>query len=380
MPYDDTAGDWIDIRYLLESRGLQHVRTLTVDSNNVSSYGFCKPLDQLLTKLPLNSLTHFWYGPLGQPTDEGLRYLLHHQGNLTNLQLDYSFDFTLEPPSLEQLIRDEGTAIRSLKSLAELDLTFGNEGDTSSEIYRELFGMIDTTKLRKVVLFANGRWDNNTGEEPMKRILKIALSTSLTHIDLTNVCLPQSNREHLQLDNFHSLRYLKLHQCTNVATSLGSFRRPILKSFDIQFGPIGSPDRDLEAVNALLQRFESLNRLVISSQVAVTEYEVLVALEHSVANHAESLSSLIINIGGYDDSWIHLSRVSLRCKNLSQLVLCMGLTDLMNKCRVSQYDLCASRLDNKVRTWLTPFRADPCSRLTSTGNAEYNKTNMAILA
>jgi len=335
LPYSDTDKDWIDLRYLLESRGLQHVRTLTVDSSNVNTYGFCKPLDQLLPRLPLKSLTQFRYGPLGQPTDEGLRYLLQ-------------LDFSLMAPSLEELIREEGPAIRSLKSLTELDLTLGDERDTSAEKYSELIDMIETARLKKVSLFAdiNGYWNTETGKELMERILKRSLSTSLTHISLSNVCLPQSNRQHLELDNCYSLWHLEILECTNVASLLDVFRQPILKSFVVRFRPVWDPDsEDLEAAIVFLQRFGSLNRLIISSEATVASHENLVALARSIASHAKSLSSLVVNLDGNDISWNHLSKVLLHCKNLSQLVMPAHSEDLVNQCHVSPGDFYVRRDD-----------------------------------
>jgi len=315
------------------------VRTLTVDSGeNTNTYGFCKPLDQLLPKLPMKSLTHFWYGPLGQPTEEGLRYLLHQQDKLTNLQLTCS----LMAPSLEELMREEGTAIRSLKSLTELTLNLGNERHTSAEMYSELINMLETARLKKVSLSTDVCSHTHTEEESMKRILKSALSSSLTHISLTNVYLPHSNGQHLQLDNLHFLRHLEIRECTNLASSLDLFRQPILKSFVVHFCPMRDLDadaEDLEAAIELLQRFRSLNRLVFSSEATVTPYEYFVALAHSIASHAESLSSLVINLDGIDTSWNHLLKVLLRCKDLSQLVMPAHSEGLVNQCQVCQCNL-----------------------------------------
>jgi len=312
------------------------VRTLTIDPGDVNTYGFCRPLDQLLPKLPVKSLTQFRYGTLGQPTDEGMRYILHHQHRLSNLHLNFS----LMAPPLEELIREEGTAIRSLQSLTELELNFGDETDTSAEMYSELFDMIGTARLKKMSLSANGVWITQTGEDLMKQILKSALSTSLTHISLSNFCLPQSNGQHLQLDEFPSLRHLEIHGCTSVASSLASFRQPILKSFVVQFCSMWDPDdEDLDAVIVFLQRFGSLNRLIISSEADVTEFHTSVALTYSIASHAESLSSLAINLDAHNGSWNYLSRVLLRCKNLSQLVIPAQSAEMVNECQVSQRDL-----------------------------------------
>ena len=332
LPYSDIDRDWIDLRYLLKSRGLQYVQSLFVDSSNINTYGFCKPLNQLLRKLPLKSLTRFRYGTLGQPTDEGLRYLLQHQDKLTNLQLDFS----LMAPTLEELIREEGTAIRSLNCLTELEMILGDETDTSPGKYSELLDMINVTRLKKVTLYANGDWRIFGLENAIERSLKSALPTSLKHLSLTNIPLPELDEQYLQLDKFPSLRHLELHECRSPAFTLDSFRQPMLTSFTIQLCSLWSPgEEDLAAVSRFLRRFGSLSRLIIGNQPVISLDRIVDDLAVSIANHAASLRSLIIFVRCVAISWKSFAEIPLRCKKLCQLVMPARMVDLVRQCQVS---------------------------------------------
>lgn len=305
------------------------MRTLTIPSpRNFNTDGFCKPLEQLLPKLPLKSLTNFRYSLYGRPTDEGLRYLLHHQEKLTNLQLDLSL-----APTLEMLIREEETAIRSLKCLTALCLRFGYGENTSAEKYSELLDMINVTGLQSVILVANGGLGSFGREDLMEQFLKKALPTTLNYLNLSKICLPKSNEQCLHLDKYLSLRHLKLYKCSNAAFTLDSFCQPMLTSFDVVCGSRTSCQEDLAATSSFLRRFRSLDHLEIGNRIVVSEDWVIEDLTMSIANHAASLRSLVIFIHCIPS--MSLTGTPLRCEKLCQFVMTEEGTDLVGQCLVS---------------------------------------------
>ena len=289
----------------------------------------------------------FRYGQLIRPAHDWLRHLWQSQSNLTNLQLDFSRN----APSIAQIVREDAAAIRSLKSVSELELKFGVEPISSSDVYDKLFDMTQFPKLEKVTLLGPEHWETNEGKPLMDRIMKRALPTSLTHISLSYISLPTANAIHL--DEYHSLKHLELHEHYDLGLILDPFRRPNLTSFAVCFnGGEGSPAGDLAVINRFLPRFRSLNRLIVDCNLPFNWDEQIEDLTVSIASHSDSLRSLLINLNPVARPLDPFVDIPLRCEQLCQLVIPAGILSLLDQCQVSLSTFWAPR-DGEVMLLIT---------------------------
>ena len=232
--------------------------------------------------------------------------------------------------SVGEIVAKDAVVIRTMRNISKVEIDFGRY---CAARYTQLIELLDFPKSTTALLF--NLLDGNTrdAENLKQRVLRAALSTSLTSIELHCISLPYSDT--LRLDEYHSLKHLNLQGCTNVGLILDNFRQPKLESLALQLAgqPIDGTNELLDVQN-FLTRFRSLRRLIIGSSNDI-EYDPIWAwVESSIANHSESLRKLIINFSVDANLRKHNVKVPLRCTKLSQLVFPIGGKSLSDQCQV----------------------------------------------
>lgn len=318
IPYEDSDEEWQLLKQVLDSKGLQHVRTVTLGSSSyrddtlITPRSLHIPVDELISRLPKHSLKSFRYGPMGRPSDEGIRDPWQRQANLTNLQLDVAD----RESSIKKGVHIDTETILSLKFVTELKIDLDLELIISPSWSTKLLDLLPSVRTQKVIVCAPGLtfrrltdWQHLTDV-----ICQQMLPNSLTHINLTYTAFATSNL--LQLDDYQSLKHLEFHRCCNLKVVLDSYLRPALSTLIIEFDDFRRQQtyRDFSAVEYFLGRFSSLQKLIL---VARRYWFEARSLAESVANHGQTLESLLLSIAG-DNSL--LRKLSLRCSRLSRLV------------------------------------------------------------
>ncbi|KAL8687696.1 MAG: hypothetical protein Q9218_006203 [Villophora microphyllina] len=289
------------------------------------AHEFCRPLKKLILNIPPHILTTFRYGPLGRPEHTGLQHLWRNQSRLTNLQLDFS----LNDPSISELIREDASLILSMKSVSEVEVNFGVQAMDSLDQYDILIDLLRFPKLKKVTLTAPEVGAHLLGPLLMDRFLDGILPRALTHLSLSYISLPNGNG--LRLDDYVSLKQLELHECSPLDTILGWYHSPALVSLVVQSGKtqISEPS-ELTVLSRFLLRFGSLERLIIDADVTREEIE---GLRAPIANHAGTLKSLFVISSDVDDfSNYPLLDIPFCCEYLSQLVVPAGNELVQEQC------------------------------------------------
>ncbi|KAL8869497.1 MAG: hypothetical protein Q9174_004227 [Haloplaca sp. 1 TL-2023] len=327
LPYDENDRHWKRLARLSESRGLQYVRTIDTGFSEVFQHGFCKPVGQVITKLPPNSLTRFHFGSLGRPLPEDLRHLWHTQKNLTNFQLDFS----LNAPTVDEIVYEEAATIHSLQMVSELEINFGSDATTTPEMYDRLGSLLHFSKLRKVTVL-HPALDNEAKPAFMDPVLHHLLPYTLTHLSFSYISL--SPEVELQLDSCRTLRHLELRECAALEGILRSYCLPTITSFTVQTTQEDgdSPPGYMAAVVSFLQRCRSLRRLIADIHL---DHFHTGSVKAAIENNSESLEALFINVRKWDDGKPMCIGVECICSKLSQLVLYAGEQPCPEKCEVS---------------------------------------------
>ena len=232
--------------------------------------------------------------------------------------------------SVGEIVAKDTVLIRSMRNISKLEIDFGMD---CAESYTQLIELLDFPKLTTVLLFYLLDGNTRDGESLKQRMLRAALPTSLTSIELKCISLPSSDTLHL--DEYHSLRHLKFQDCTNVGLILDNFRQPKLESLTLQFTCQLNDGRDefLDVQNFLI-RFRSLRSLTIGRPNDIEYNRIWACFASSIANHCESLRKLIINFRVEARLRKQFVKIPLRCNKLSQLVFPIGETSLSDQCQV----------------------------------------------
>ncbi|KAL9581477.1 MAG: hypothetical protein Q9212_003880, partial [Teloschistes hypoglaucus] len=334
IPYDDTDKEWKRLKQVLDSKGLKHVRTVTLGPSSYRDYTLItprslhRPVDELISRLPKHSLKSFRYGPMCRPSDQGLRDLWQRQANLTNLQLNVAD----RESSFKKAVHFDADTILSLKFVTELKIDLDLESIIPP--CTKLSGLLASIRTQKVIVCASALslrrlpgWEHS-----MDRISRQVLPNSLTHINLSYTAFTRSNP--LQLDDYQSLKHLEFHRCYNLKLVFGPYLRPALSTLIIELGDLEHhpqyADKDFRAVENLLLRFTSLQKLILGAE-QYWHYDAR-NLAESVANHGQTLESLFLSITG-DDRF--LKKVPLRCPRLSQLLIATnGVRSRLEDCKM----------------------------------------------
>ncbi|KAI4193066.1 MAG: hypothetical protein LQ350_008485 [Teloschistes chrysophthalmus] len=333
IPYEDTDKEWDRLKQVLDSKGLQHVRTVTLGPSSYRDYTLItprflhRPVDELISRLPKHSLKSFGYGSMGRPSEEGLRNLWQRQANLTNLQLNVAD----RESSTEKPVHFDADTIPSLKFVTELKVDLDIESIISP--CTKLSDLLASIRTQKVIVCASALTLRRLPdwEHLMERITRQMLPNSLTHINLSYTAFTTSDP--LQLDDYQSLKHLEFHGCCNIDLVLDSYLRPALSTLIIELGGFEPhperDDRDFRSVQRLLRRFSSLQKLILGA--GRHWYYQVRHLEESVARHSQTLESLFLSIPG---DYRYLGTVPLRCPRLSQLVIATSGTSRLEDCKI----------------------------------------------
>lgn len=286
IPYLEIDQEWIRLKQVLDSEGLQHVRTVNLGFNKYTRYKLCTAVDALIFRLP-DSLQSFRYGSMCKPSDEGLRHLWQTQSNLTNIQA-----------TIVDLVSSY-MDIRSLRSVTELQIDLDSESISYMKWPHHLLDSIGTMGIQKLIL--------STPEPLTDHILSNILPNSLTHINFSHTAC-----NHVRLDDYPSLRHLELHECFRLDPVLDHYLRPALSTLIIEL--TGDPaDRDFNAIQNFLCRFNSLKRLIL--EAGWQDFRANIFAD-SIANHSQNLEDLYLDVSFNDRP---LTETPLRCPHLSQL-------------------------------------------------------------
>ena len=327
LPYDGSDREWTRLTQLSESRGLRHVRTIDIGSSEAMQHGFCKPVGNLIFKLPPDSLTRFRFGSLGRPLPEALRHLWHTQKTLTNLQLD----FMLNAPTIDEIVQDEARTLHSLQGVSELEINFGSDETTTPNMYDCLVSLLQFPKLKKVTVLHPSN-DEVAKPRLMDRLLHQLLPQTLTHLSLSYISLSPEN--HLQLDDFRVLRHLELRECYLTCNTLRSYHHPTLSSLALHTSmkDIPSSPEYMDAVISFVHRCESLRRLIADVQVHSSQTG---SFESALRNNAQSLEELYINVQRYGSYQPIIINPPWSCRKLAQLALYYGNPPRLEQCKVT---------------------------------------------
>ena len=288
-----------------------------------TEFSFCKALEDILPKLPKDSLRRFEFGSLGRPTHNMMKHLWHNQKHLRNLRLN----FELLSPSVDDILGEDGAALKSLYEVDELDVNFA--ATVNAESAHNLLSFLNLRTIQKIqitvvpsdiqgVSFANGFFLHH-------------FPTTLTHITLNSISLPRP--EYLQFDLYPTLTHLDLHNCQHTGLIMDAFRKPLLQSFSYHYSGINAPFSELAS---MLQRFGTLEKLIVDIGFQPQSYEYDM-LTWGIATHYQTLKSLLFYVPNQSSKGLMdiLLNIATRCKQLRHLGLEIDYQTIVNQCEVS---------------------------------------------
>ena len=288
LPYSSHDRNWTRLENLSQSQHLYHIQSIDIGQSDLPrNHLFCKRLQPLLQKLPRGALKSFTYGLHGRPQAEDLITIWRDHKNLRKLQLDLN----LYAPSLREMVLDLREDLRSLTSVEELEVDFGQEQDEALSL--ALFDSLYFEKLRSIKLQYVGIEDYMKVELPHgigtlgSTLVSRHFPRTLTSISLAFVCLPPP--EEWQLSEYHALSTLELHECSNVAPILDSMKQPKLRHFHIQRRAETNDASTYLSTRRFLKRFGSLETLTININVEIDNGEQLVPVIREHGLHLKSL-------------------------------------------------------------------------------------------
>lgn len=251
------------------------------------------------------------------------------QKNIKNLQLD----FTLNAPSIVEIVRHHTPIFQDFRSLTELNIDFGVEEDQSS--IQSLLNIIALRTIENICLFTSVDAEPTIQERVFgSHFLSNNLpSANLKHITLGGFHLPESGN--WELHKYDHLESLKLYSCCNLAPTLDSFTDPTLKYLVIQFAANVS-DVDFSSVASLVGRIRGLETLIFDNHKAFqnnpeTTLSRRTELIAAIASSRKTLAHLLLDGMGHDTCGVSLWDELQLCTRLRHLALEL---DIKGHCKV----------------------------------------------
>ena len=249
-----------------------------------------------------------------------MRHLWRNQKYLRNLQ----FNFALLSPSLEDVLGEEASTLRSLKYVEEIDVNLGASLLASdADLLLRFFQPRDLKKVSMSAISRNSR-DRSFGILHFNRYLP----ATLTHLTLDSITLPPP--EHLQLDLFPGLIYLNMQCYYKCGPVLDAFRKPNLREFNFYYDVLG--DDGIDEVVGMLARFGTLEKLTIQFPYARLRLKCQ-ALALGILMHTQNLTSLFLRCRSLETSEF-FEEVAIRCRKLRQLAFTFEYYHFLDFCRV----------------------------------------------
>lgn len=295
LPHRSDDRNWTRVDCLSGSSHLHHIQAIDIgQSDNVSPPSFCRNLEILLQRLPVDALKDFTYGLHGRPQAEDLVTVWRAHRGLRRLQLD----FNLCAPSLREMVHDLQDDLRLLTSLEKLEVDFGQEEDEVSS--SALLAGLQSGKLRSIHLqfFGVEAWAAPSRSFEVSTIgvtlIPQHFPRTLSTISLSFLALPSP--KDWNLNEYNALLALELHECTNVEAILSSLKKPKLKHFHVERRIRTNEIHLYLAIREFLKRFGSLESLTVNIDVKADNGEQLVP---AIREHGLHLRSL--RVDGYSE-------------------------------------------------------------------------------
>ena len=171
---------------LAQSSQLQHVRSIEIGQHHYQKGQLCRPLHDLLARLPPNTLSAFHYFSSATPEACDARLLWDTQTSLKRL----NFNFWMCSLSLHDIVHQNGAILRRLQSLSEVSIDLGDV--TNPDLIRHFLFLLDSGNLKA----ADITWDadrlRNDHSSPSSNLVPILewLPQNLTHLSFRYVEFP----------------------------------------------------------------------------------------------------------------------------------------------------------------------------------------------